>query len=796
LREVASLTCPEERVLGVAASPDGQWLAACGTSDRPSNSKVPATGWLRIWKVQPAGFDEKATTTWEDGEVAAVAFSGNGRRLAASGKGLGSGGWLRIWDVEHEAWKQRFSFVPKASSRYFTPGVYGLALSPDGRRVAAEVTRGLGSAQIQMWNLDEEEANQARWNNWAIGLLLGGVVLVALMVVLAFRARENRSQGANRGRCFVSWEEARDREFTLRFLGGVAGLAVVGLLAGAGMWWWGPPSPSPRETPELGGPLDRISALTFSPDGKYLASGDRAGWIRLWHSGNGLEAAGQVQDAGRVSTLAFSADGRTLFAGREGPTSQQPPNPPSHGIRAYPLTAGRFLEGGYLLGPAAGAHSLALSLDGKRLVAACPGVRKDLFGGIPSFCGSRLRVWDISGQQPQERTPDREGLFVDHVHVYPSSSVLLIQDSCWTRLASWDVPAGRLSLRTNFAEGASRFVYCAPLDSPDGKTVVILDGHQGRERTKGDKVIPSRDPRKQEEPRTDTPVFPVDVLICGLTGRVPQVVKAESVVLENVSWPWEGEPVMAPDGRAAAWSLDGKHVHVWNPDGKGQPGKDLNAWVTTLLQNQPLAAAACTSYFLIPPSYSVLDVGGELSGIRLAPGGRWAAVSIGKKEIQLWNVSEEPPKLVHRLALSGEKLSWLGFLGNGPSLALAVEDEKKKIRLWNLPGQEPRPFVSSQTLDELTPEQRRRLSDGVAEHPLGSRLPDSWRDAFLDWTRRLYAEVLESRVIVTSKDRAGIPHKLLEWSPPIEVVQTQFSGDGRHLVVRYANGTVEIVRLP
>ena len=56
---------------------------------------------------------------------------------------------------------------------------------------------------------------------------------------------------------------------------------------------------------------DLVGALTFSPDGKYIASGGDDGTVRLWDAVTGREVKRLTHDYG-VTSLSFSADGKYI----------------------------------------------------------------------------------------------------------------------------------------------------------------------------------------------------------------------------------------------------------------------------------------------------------------------------------------------------------------------------------------------------------------------------------------------------------------------------------------------------
>src|SRR5262249_22542820 len=87
-----------------------------------------------------------------------------------------------------------------------------------------------------------------------------------------------------------------------------------------------------RMTPE--GYLSALYTVAISPDGKQAASGDRAGFVRVWDLSEGklisafraselytFDAVKRARAIGGVRGLAFSPDGKTLAVSGIGPVT-------------------------------------------------------------------------------------------------------------------------------------------------------------------------------------------------------------------------------------------------------------------------------------------------------------------------------------------------------------------------------------------------------------------------------------------------------------------------------------------
>lgn len=254
-------------------SPDGRFLAACGGFQVSFYDAVSgaARGTLRnpSWGSL-TGIRNDVPIRWP--EVGSATYSRDGRVLLAGSVELG--GWA-LWDVTTGA---RLA-TPKADVR---ESVH-VALSPDGHTLAWAPSTG---RDITLWDVP---AGRAR-------------------AVLRLPGRARRPLGrlafSPDGRTLVA---AEIMDGTTTFWDVPAGTLRVTLESPAST-----EAQRDRDAVESTRPtLEYPFAFAFSPDGSTLASRN-GGNVTYWDLSTG-KARGTVRTGtGRISTLAFSADGRTL----------------------------------------------------------------------------------------------------------------------------------------------------------------------------------------------------------------------------------------------------------------------------------------------------------------------------------------------------------------------------------------------------------------------------------------------------------------------------------------------------
>ena len=288
-------------------------------------------------------------------------------------------------------------------------------------------------------------------------------------------------------------------------------------------------------------------SLTFSPDGRTLASGGFEE-IFLWDTATGIRKATLVGHTSSVENVVFSPDGRTLAS--SGVLYDDGP-------RLWDAISGVHLK--TLIGDPIGVNSMTFSPDGRMLAAGGYGF------GNPN--PGIVILWDASTGQ-HKKTLTGHTLSVYSL-AFSSNNRTLASKSFDGTIRLWDVNTGkhRKTLKHSTGMGDSTDV----VFSPDGRTIAsggwqeirLWDANTGRHKKTltGDISNNVHSTVFSPDGRTIAGASHLAHLWDANTGNHKKTLKRPIYpkgLIESV--------VFSPDGRIlAGWTWWGPNIYLWNP---------------------------------------------------------------------------------------------------------------------------------------------------------------------------------------------------------------------------------------
>jgi WD40 repeat protein len=286
----------------VAVSPDGHLLAVgcCNPLAYQAGEHPPVPAYVLSL---PDGRVRHELVGHKE-YVFAVTFRPDGKCLVT----LGAEGTIRVWDTGSGRGLRAIGLgypVRVVRGEEYA----GLHWSPDGRRLASA----LGDGMVRIWDPETGQetaqiahrAQSVAWSPDGTRIASGGEFGQDVRI---WDARDGRPRGSalrqpgsirslswspdGRRLAAVSWDNDRD---ALK-----EGLAVWDTARG--------------ERVLRVGHVTELRAVAFSPDGSLVATGGKEGIVRVFDAAAGQERAALFTGCNNVSGLAFSADGRRLYA--------------------------------------------------------------------------------------------------------------------------------------------------------------------------------------------------------------------------------------------------------------------------------------------------------------------------------------------------------------------------------------------------------------------------------------------------------------------------------------------------
>jgi WD40 repeat protein/tRNA A-37 threonylcarbamoyl transferase component Bud32 len=325
-REIrAPLTGNAKQVTWVAFSPDGRYLASAGADRkarvwdlqnparprefgghggwvysavfRPDGNALATAGFdgvIRIWDLRRD--DAPVELRGHADQIRGLAYAADGSRLASAGYDR----TVRIWDAD--SGEQLFCFKGHRGR------VQTVAFRPDGTGLAS----GGEDRAVRFWPADRHQEFVSAPTHAS-----GSVYAVA------FSPDGTRLVSGGSDATVRLWGVPGGQQHTLatglpgavRCLSFSPSGTLVAVGAGKQLTLW--EVETTRLARHLEGHTDRVSAVSFSPNGRALASASFDGHVRVWNVVTGEKVADYKAHQGRVLAVAFSPDGTVLASAGE-----------------------------------------------------------------------------------------------------------------------------------------------------------------------------------------------------------------------------------------------------------------------------------------------------------------------------------------------------------------------------------------------------------------------------------------------------------------------------------------------
>jgi WD40 repeat protein len=271
-------------IKAIAFSADGKLLAACGSYDNTA----------RLWDVHTGSL--KKNFTGNDNPVTAVAISPDGKTLATGSKDT-----VKLWNTETGEVKQTLKVSTNDDSE-----IISVVFSDNGKILI--VGQGNG---IKLWDLQTGTEKQAIVDYRNFPTIISNDKIAAI---------SNSSQKFT----FFDQQTGKEKEsYDLKIKAGIFdisknGKILIGIGTGTTIKLWDLKTGQEKHA-FSDSSVSKLSAITISPDNKWIAAGSDGNSVQLWEVRTGKkkwELKGKSSK--EVKSLVFLSDDKTIVIAGDG----------------------------------------------------------------------------------------------------------------------------------------------------------------------------------------------------------------------------------------------------------------------------------------------------------------------------------------------------------------------------------------------------------------------------------------------------------------------------------------------
>jgi len=423
----------------------------------------------------------------------------------------------------------------------------------------------------------------------------------------------------------------------------------------------------------------RVWSVSFSPDGKTIASGGSDGTIELWSIDGRLMKTLKGHENSDVTSVSFSPDGKVIAVSQDDT------------IKLWSID-GRLmktLKGQENAGQENAVRSVSFSPDGKTIASG-------------NF-DNTIKLWSIDGRLLKTLKGHEND--VHSVSFSPDGKTIASGSQDGT-IKLWSIDGGLLQTLRGHESDGNRSGVTSVSFSPDGKTIAsgsydntiklwsidgyllqTLRGHESDVNGSGvTSVSFSPDGKTIASGSYDN-----TIKLWSIDGYLPQTLKEqEEFVLTSISFSPDGKMIASSneDGTIKLWSIDGRLLHTFkgqerfvltsvsiSPDGKtivsGSHNGTIKLWSIDggLLQTLKGQEA-------------------EVYSVSFSPDGKTIASGSGDGTIKLWSIDG---RLLHTFGQENYAVGSVSFSPDGKTIASGGKttiagSEDSTVKLWNIDG--------------------------------------------------------------------------------------------------------------